>query len=189
MQLAQPLMQLRGVAKTFPNGTIALRGVDLAIEQGKVHGLLGANGAGKSTLIRILSGDFHATDGEIIWRGSKVSWDSPKAASDVGVATVYQHIPLVPTLSVIENVFLGASRGWRRSATMRRKFDDLCQRIGYQLEPDRLVGDLSIGERQMVAIFKALGTGADLIVLDEPTASLATEERELVYATVQRLSK
>ncbi len=112
-------MQLRGVVKAFPNGTLALRGVDLDIEQGKVHGLLGANGAGKSTLIKILSGAYRATLGDIIWRGEPVSWDSPKAANDMGVATVHQHIPLVPTLSVLENIFLGSHGRWRRSSTIQ----------------------------------------------------------------------
>ena len=189
MQHDNPIMQLRGVVKGFPNGTLALRGVDLDIEQGKVHGLLGANGAGKSTLIKILSGAYWATVGEIIWRGNPVRWDSPKAANDMGVATVHQHIPLVPTLSVIENIFLGNRGLWRLSAGSRREYEELCQRIGYRLDPDALVGDLSIGERQMVSIMTAVGTGADLIVMDEPTASLAAEERELVYATVRRLSK
>lgn len=188
MQHVNPIMQLRGVVKAFPNGTVALRGVDLDIEQGKVHGLLGANGAGKSTLIKILSGAYWATLGEIIWRGEPVRWDSPKAANDMGVATIHQHIPLVPTLSILENVFLGNNGLWRRSSAIRSQFDELCERVGYRLDPDAMVGDLSIGERQMVSIFQALGTGADLIVMDEPTASLASEERELVYATVRRLS-
>ncbi len=185
----QPLMRLTGVAKVFPNGTVALKGVDLDIERGRVHGLLGANGAGKSTLIRILSGDFRATGGQIAWRGNPVSWDSPKAANAVGVATVFQHIPLVPQLTVMENVFLGDTGPWRSPANLRARFEDLCGRIGYQIDADELVEDLSIGQRQMVAIVKALGTGADLIVLDEPTASLASDERELVYAAVRRLSK
>jgi ribose transport system ATP-binding protein len=183
------IMQLRGVTKSFPNGTLALRGVDLDVRLGKVHGLLGANGAGKSTLIKILSGAYWPTLGEIVWRGSKVRWDSPKAANDMGVATVHQHIPLVPTLSILENVFLSRS-GFRRNAqSSRQDFGDLCNRVGYHLDPDAPVSELSIGERQMVSIFQALGTGADLIVLDEPTASLASDERELVYTTVRRLSK
>jgi ribose transport system ATP-binding protein len=185
----QPIMQLRGVTKAFPNGTLALRGVDLDIEQGKVHGLLGANGAGKSTLIKILSGAYRATLGKIIWRGEQITWDSPKAANDMGVATIHQHIPLVPTLSVLENVFLGNSGRWRRSSASRAQFDQLCARVGYWIDPTALVSSLSIGQRQMVSIFQALGTGADLIVMDEPTASLASDERELVYATVRRLSK
>lgn len=189
MQHDNPIMQLRGVVKGFPNGTLALRGVDLDIEQGKVHGLLGANGAGKSTLIKILSGAYWATLGEIIWRGKPIKWDSPKAANDMGVATVHQHIPLVPTLSVLENIYLGNRGLWRLASSSRRDYEELCQRIGYRLDPDALVGNLSIGERQMVSIMTAVGTGADLIVMDEPTASLAAEERELVYATVRRLSK
>jgi ribose transport system ATP-binding protein len=184
-----PLMHLEKVAKTFPNGTVALRGVDLDITRGKVHGLLGANGAGKSTLIKILSGSIRASGGRIVWKGSTIHWSSPKEANDHGVATIHQHIPLVPTLSVLENVFLGAQGRWRRDPSSRQRFVELCERVGYWLDPDILVGDLPIGQRQMVAIFQALGTGAELIVMDEPTASLATEERELVYQTVHRLSQ
>jgi ribose transport system ATP-binding protein len=184
----EPIMRLVGIAKTFGNSTVALRGVDLDVLQGRVHGLLGANGAGKSTLIKILSGAFKATKGEIIWRGRSVQWDSPKAANDMGVATIHQHIPLVPTLSVMENVFLGQGGAWRRSASLRRRFASICERVGHGTDPDVLVGDLPIGERQMVAIYQALGSGADLIVMDEPTASLAAKERELVYGAVRRLS-
>ncbi len=189
MEQSNPIMLLKSVAKTFPNGTVALRGVDLDIAQGKVHGLLGANGAGKSTLIKILSGSIKATGGTIIWRGKEVSWNTPKEANDIGIATVHQHIPLVPTLSVLENVFLGQDDLWRKSKAISAKYDALCEQVNYRIEPTTLVSDLSIGERQMLAIIQALATGADLIVLDEPTASLAAEERELVYSVVRRLSK
>ncbi|TAL93214.1 MAG: sugar ABC transporter ATP-binding protein [Paraburkholderia sp.] len=183
-----PLMRLERVTKTFPNGLIALRGVDLEIARGEVHGLLGANGAGKSTLIKILSGAFPASSGKIVWRGSPVQWATPKAANDMGVATIHQHIPLVPTLSVLENVFLGETGHWRRDISLRRRFLDLCERTGYWLDADSVVSSLSIGQRQMVAIFQALSTGAELIVMDEPTASLATDEREVVYRIVRHLS-
>ena len=188
MENEVPLLQLQGVTKTFPNGLTALRGVNLEVSRGTVHGLLGANGAGKSTLIKILSGSLPATGGRIVWKGSAVEYSSPKAANDMGIATIHQHIPLVPTLSVLENVFLGEEGRWRRNATIRRRFADLCQRVGYWLDPDGLVSDLSIGQRQMVAILQALGTGADLIVMDEPTASLAASEREVVYRIVRHLS-
>lgn len=185
-----PLMRLEGLTKSFINGAIlALRGVDLVIERGKVHGLLGANGAGKSTLIKILSGASPASGGQILWKGVPVRWLSPKEANAMGVATVHQHIPLVPTLSVLENVFLGDDGLWRRDASYRTRFAELCDRVGYRLDPDVLVEDLAIGQRQMVSIFKALGTGAELIVMDEPTASLASDEREVVYETVRRLSR
>lgn len=189
MQAQSPIMQLQAVEKTFANGTTALRGVNLQISAGRVHGLLGANGAGKSTLIKILSGAYAASKGDVVWRGTSVRWDSPKAANKMGVATVHQHIPLVPTLSILENVFLDDNGLWRQSADLRKRFDGLCERMGYWLDPDLAVSDLSIGQRQMVAIFQAFGTGADLIVLDEPTASLALDERELVYSAVKKLSK
>lgn len=185
----EPIMQLRGVEKTFANGTVALRGVNLEIAPGRVHGLLGANGAGKSTLIKILSGAYSASKGDILWRGKSAHWDGPKAANDMGVATVHQHIPLVPTLTILENVFLDDKGWWRRSSDLRKRYDGLCQRMGYWLDPGIAVSDLSIGQRQMVAILQALGTGADLIVLDEPTASLALDERDLVYKAVKQLSK
>ncbi|NIF56053.1 sugar ABC transporter ATP-binding protein [Burkholderia sp. Ax-1724] len=184
-----PLLRLQGVTKTFPNGLVALRGVNLEVSRGTVHGLLGANGAGKSTLIKILSGSLPASGGQIVWKGAAVEYSTPKTANDMGIATIHQHIPLVPTLSVLENVFLSEEGRWRRNSAIRMRYSDLCQRIGYWLDPDGLVSDLSIGQRQMVAILQALGTGADLIVMDEPTASLAANEREVVYKIVRQLSR
>ena len=90
---ALPIMQLRNVKKTFGTSVHALRGVDLALFRGRVHGLLGANGAGKSTLIKVLSGTYFASEGQIIWSGKEVNWSSPKEANDMGVATIHQHIP------------------------------------------------------------------------------------------------
>ena len=135
-------MRLEGVVKAFPNGTLALKGVDLEIVRGRVHGLLGANGAGKSTLIKILSGAYLATLGKIFWKGEIVSWSSPREANDVGVATILQHIPLVPTLSVLENVFIGSTGFWRQSAQLRSRYQEICDRAGYWIDPDALVGDL-----------------------------------------------
>ena len=187
--MEQPLLLLQGIEKVFDNGTVALRGVDLAVRAGLVHGLLGANGAGKSTLIKILSGAFAASAGRISWRGQPVHWTTPAAPKAAGIATIHQHIPLVPTLSVLENVMLDDGGTWRRASALRDRFDLLVETIGYAIEPDQLVGDLPIGQRQMVAVLQALAGGADLIVMDEPTASLAGEEREIVYRTVRRLTR
>lgn len=185
----QPLLELTGIQKTFPNGTVALRGVDFAAYAGSVHGLLGANGAGKSTLIKILSATYPATGGSQVWKGQEVSFASPLKANKAGIATIHQNIPLVPTLSVLENVFLWKERGWRHDPADRGRFAEICAAVGYSVDPDDLVGDLSIGARQMVCILQALSYGADLIVMDEPTASLAKEEREIVYSTVRRLAR
>jgi ribose transport system ATP-binding protein len=182
------LLVLEGVTKAFPNGTRALRGVDLAVDAGRVHGLVGANGAGKSTLIKIMSGALSPSAGWISWRGRRLRWHSPKGARQAGIATVYQHTPLVPTLSVLENVFLGRPGGplWqpgRRAADLEHLF----ARVGYRLPPEKLVGDLSIGDRQMVAILQAMSEDPALLVLDEPTASLSMSERDVVHKAVRAL--
>lgn len=182
------LLSLEDIHLTFPNGTVALRGVDFTAHKGRVHGLLGANGAGKSTLIKVLCASIPATRGRIVWKGSEVSFRTPFEANRAGIATIHQNIPLIPTLSVQENVFLWKRRGLRHNAGDRRQLRALCEEIGYEVDPDELVSDLSIGARQMVCILQALSLGADLILMDEPTASLAKEEREIVYATVRRLA-
>jgi ribose transport system ATP-binding protein len=189
MSVTSEVLKLEGLAKVFPNGTVALRGVDLTIRAGTVHGLLGANGAGKSTLIKILSGALAATAGTITWCGEPVHWRRPAEPKAAGMATLYQHIPLVGTLSVLENVFLGDASGWRRTAELEARLQRLLQSIGYDIDAHALVGELPIGQRQMVAILQALALKARLIVMDEPTASLATAERAIVYRTIQHLTR
>ena len=189
MNVTPDLLRMEGLAKVFPNGTVALRGVDLTIRAGLVHGLLGANGAGKSTLIKILSGALPASAGTITWCGERVSWRRPVEPQAAGVATLHQHIPLVGTLSVLENVFLSESSGWRRTSELEARLQQLLESVGYDIDPQALVGDLSIGQRQMVAILQALAMKARLIIMDEPTASLATSERAIVYRTIQHLAR
>jgi len=189
MVSAPPLLSCEGVAKRFPNGTVALKGVDMTIRAGRVHGLLGANGAGKSTLIKILSGAHFASGGQLVWRGDAVRWRRPIDAKRAGVATIQQHVPLVPTLSVLENILLDTGGWWRRRRDERQRIAGLINRIGVGLDLDGSVGDLAIGERQMVAIVQALASGADLVVMDEPTASLAARERETVYRIVRQLAR
>lgn len=179
-------LTLEGIAKTFPNGTVALAGVDLALAPGKVHGLLGANGAGKSTLIKILSGAIAPSAGSIHRGGETLRFAGPRGAKQAGVATIYQHIPLVPTLSAFENIVLDEP-GWRRGGD-RTRVADLVDSLGNPFALDDLVADLPIGARQMVAIAQALAAGADVVVMDEPTASLAGHERVRVYETIQRLA-
>lgn len=184
-----PLLSLEGVTKTFPNGTVALAGVDLTVRRGEVHGLLGANGAGKSTLIKILSGAHRASGGTIRWRGEEVRWSRPLDAKAAGVATIYQHIPLVPTLSALDNILLDQA-GWRRERPgYRERIAAIAAMLGDPFALDTPVAELPIGARQMVAIAQALAGGAELVVMDEPTASLSAEERQRVHAVVRRLSR
>lgn len=183
------LLELTEIIKTFPNGTIALKGVDFRVDRGSVHGLVGANGAGKSTLFKIVAGAIKPSTGTISWKGQPVQWGSPAAPRAAGISTIYQHIPLVPTVSVLENVFLGESGLLMNRPRWLGRYDQLLERIGYRLDPDLLVGELSIGQRQMVAILHAMASGAELVMMDEPTASLSQGERELVFSTVRRLSE
>ena len=185
---AVPLLRLEHLAKVYPNGTAALRGVDLTVESGTVHGLLGANGAGKSTLIRILSGATEATAGRILWRDTAVHWRHPAQARSAGVATLHQQIPLVGTLSVLENVFLAEESWARRDGAQRRRLAQLMDALGYHLPPDQPVAMLPIGARQMVGLLQALAAEAQLIVMDEPTASLAAPQRQIVHGAIRRLA-
>lgn len=182
-----PVLQLEGLTKTFPNGTMALKGVDLSVEPGTVHGLLGANGAGKSTLIKILAGALSPSDGRIGWRGEDRIWNGPAAPRAAGIATIYQHVPLVPTLSAMENILLDRGGLWRADPAAREKTRAVLADMGDPFPLDALVEDLPIGKRQMIAIVAAIAADAQLIIMDEPTASLTGHERDNVYATIRRL--
>jgi ribose transport system ATP-binding protein len=185
----EPLLDLIDIWKSYQPGVYAVRGVSLAVGAGEVHGLMGGNGAGKSTLMKIIAGAHRPDRGTIRWRGHEVALSSPHAASSAGVSTVHQNVPLAPALSALENVFL-AHRGLLRGGRdLHDEFEALCDRIGYRFDPDVLVSDLSIGQRQMVAIMQALSSTPALLVLDEPTASLLETERSQLFTTMRQLAK
>jgi ribose transport system ATP-binding protein len=183
----QLILETRGLSKVFGNGTQALTEVDLQVRPATIHGIVGANGAGKSTLIKIISGAIRPSEGAVIWKGSEVDWSSPRDARAAGVRTIYQHIPLVPTLSVLDNVFLDQAGFLRGEGGLHAAFRQLLERIDYDIDPEALVVDLPIGDRQMVAILQALSQGAELVIMDEPTASLSDTERELAFSIARRL--
>jgi ribose transport system ATP-binding protein len=184
----EPLLDLIDIWKSYQPGVYAVRGVSLTIQPGEIHGLMGGNGAGKSTLMKIIAGAHRPDQGTIRWRGNDVTWPSPHAASSAGVSTVHQNVPLAPALSALENVFLTRSGFLRGGGGLREEFEALCERTGFRFDPDVLVSDLSIGQRQMVAIMQALSSSPDLLVLDEPTASLAEAERVQLFETMQQLA-
>jgi ribose transport system ATP-binding protein len=187
---APELLGLSQVTKVYGTDIHALRGVDLSTQSGLIHGLVGANGAGKSTLIKIMSGAVAPTSGEIRWFGERRGWSRPGEALAAGIATVHQHSPLVETVSVLENVFLPRRGDWKWSARNRiAEFQKLCEAVGYELPPNRLVADLAIGDRQMVAILQAISQQPRLLILDEPTASLSASEREIVHHAMRRLTE
>lgn len=182
------LLLIEGAELVFPNGTKALRGVNLEVEAGMIRGLVGANGAGKSTLVKIMSGAIKPSKGRLVWRGNEVHWNSPDDSMRSGVATVYQNTPLIPTFTVLENVFLGSKDGWWWKPHNKRKIlHELCSKVGFDIDEDRLAAQLSVGEKQMVSLLQALSRRPSLLILDEPSASLSQSEREALYASVKRI--
>ena len=185
-------LRVEGLVKQFP-GTLALDHVDLTVRHGEIHALLGENGAGKSTLIRQVCGASQPTAGKILIEGAEVALPSPHAAAARGIAVVHQHFNLVPQISVAENLFLtdglprraGIFIDW--SETFRRA-RTLLARVGLDLDPRREVSQLRPDEAAMVAIAKAIGADAKLIILDEPTAALLPAEVAVLFGHMRRLA-
>ncbi|MFE9367578.1 sugar ABC transporter ATP-binding protein [Streptomyces sp. NPDC006978] len=187
-----PLLTMSGITKSFP-GVRALDGVDLEVLAGEVHCLLGQNGAGKSTLIKVLAGAHQPDDGAITWRGEPVQLSSPIAAMRLGIATIYQELDLVEGLSVAENVFLGhepTSAGFVvRTREARTTAAALLKRLGHpEIDPGRLVGDLSAAHQQIVSMARALSHDVRLIVMDEPSAALDPDEVDNLFRIVDGLT-
>jgi ribose transport system ATP-binding protein len=186
----EPVVQLRGVSKEFP-GVKAVDGVDLEILPGEVHALAGENGAGKSTLMKILSQVERPTEGDVEISGEKVAFHGPGYAQSLGVAMVYQEFALAPHLSVAENLFLGrepARVGFINRRSEKEKAGELLGRVGLEIDPNRLVSGLTVAEQQRLEISKALAIDAKVIILDEPTATLAEREIEDLFEVIQELA-
>ncbi|MEW2516298.1 sugar ABC transporter ATP-binding protein [Streptomyces sp. NPDC046870] len=187
-----PLLSMSGITKSFP-GVRALDGVDLDVQAGEVHCLLGQNGAGKSTLIKVLAGAHQPDGGSIHWRGEPVTLRSPIAAMRLGVATIYQELDLVEHLSVAENVHLGheptAAGFVVRGKAARAATAALLKRLGHpEIDPARLVGELSAAQQQIVSMARALSHDVRLIVMDEPSAALDPDEVDNLFRIVGDLT-
>ncbi|HEY9330150.1 MAG TPA: sugar ABC transporter ATP-binding protein [Streptomyces sp.] len=187
-----PLLTMSGITKSFP-GVRALDGVDLEVQAGEVHCLLGQNGAGKSTLIKVLAGAHQPDDGEITWCGAPAVLKSPITAMRLGIATIYQELDLVEGLSVAENVFLGhepTSAGFVvRTREGRTAAAALLKRLGHpEIDPARPVGELSAAQQQIVSMARALSHDVRLIVMDEPSAALDPDEVDNLFRIVASLT-
>ena len=184
------LVALRGVGKQF-GGVFALRGVDLDLRAGEVHALLGENGAGKSTLVNLLAGIHRPDEGEVLIDGSPVHFHGPAQSLAAGIAVVHQEPTLFPDLSIAECVFAARQPRGRLGLVdwgeMRRAAGDAIAQLGIRLDPRAPVGELSIGDQQLVEIAKALTLRSRLLVLDEPTAALSAGEVERLFEVVGRL--
>jgi L-arabinose transport system ATP-binding protein len=182
-------LQFEGIAKSFP-GVHALDGIDFGVAEGSVHALLGENGAGKSTLLKILSGAYVPTAGTLLLGGRPQAFHSTGEAIAAGVAVIYQELHLAPELSVAENLYLGHlpnRGGWVNRHALLEDARQQLARLGEEIDPRVRVGSLSIAQRQMVEIAKALSRAAKVIAFDEPTSSLTAREYARLFQVIKDL--
>jgi len=184
-----PIVSLRQITKRYPS-IVANSGIDLDLHSGEVHALLGENGAGKSTLISILSGMVQPDEGVMQIQGAVRRLTSPRDALNAGIGTVYQHPTMVPSLTVLENLMLGGAwfRALQKQATLER-FDELCGILGVTIDARARLGELSLGQQQMVEIIKALWSDRRVLILDESTAMLTPQGVDDLLNTMDRLRR
>ncbi|MEP7241871.1 MAG: ATP-binding cassette domain-containing protein, partial [Devosia sp.] len=179
-----------GISKSF-GGVQALRDVDFSLAAGDIHGLVGENGAGKSTMMKIISGVHSGYTGTMLLAGKEVRFRSARDAIDAGIGMVHQELSTVAELTVAENVYLGKQPlnrlgmvDWRR---MRRGAREQLARLGINIDPRTRIGDLPIGQQQLIELARVLFSGARIVILDEPTSALSPPEVEQLFAILKRL--
>ena len=181
-----PLLRMTGMTKQYP-GCLANDHVSLTVERNQIHALLGENGAGKSTLVKSIFGVVRPDEGEIIWDGQPVTIHSPKEAQRLGIGMVFQHFSLFEALTVAENIALGLGSPEERVG-LRERIIKVSAEYGLPLDPDRVVHDLSVGERQRIEIVRCLLRNPRLLIMDEPTSVLTPGEVQTLFTTLRRLA-
>jgi erythritol transport system ATP-binding protein len=190
--MSDVVLSAHGITKAFP-GTVALQDVDFDVHAGSVNVLIGENGAGKSTLMKILAGVERPTLGTITMGGKAVTFASIRDAARQGIGIVFQELNLCPNLSVTENIFLGrdiTKAGFHIDrAAQKARTAELMRRLEHEIDPDALVGDLMIGQQQIVEIAKALAEDARILIMDEPTSALSSSEVEVLFKVIGELKR
>lgn len=187
--MKEPILEMRGITKKFGSVT-ANKDVDLTLYPGEIHALLGENGAGKSTLMNILNGIYKPNHGKIYYKGKKVSIRSPRHAVDMGIGMVHQHFRLIPTLTAAENVFLYMPdcKLILNKKEMEEQIGKWSSEFHLNVDPSALIWQLSVGEQQRVEIVKLLCRGAEILILDEPSAVLTAQEAKEMFRVLRRMA-
>jgi len=183
------VLEMKNICKTFP-GVKALSNVDLTLYKGEIHALMGENGAGKSTLIKVLTGVESIDEGDVFLEGEKIEVRSTKEAQSFGISTVYQEVNLCPNLSVAENLFIGREikkNGFINWKVINKKAKESLEKININIDVTRTLDSYSVAIQQMVAIARAVDIDAKVLILDEPTSSLDSDEVAKLFETMQRL--
>ena len=190
--MANKLLEMNSISKHFP-GVQALKEVTIDLHEGEVLGLVGENGAGKSTLIKILSGDYTMDTGEILIEGSPVTFSSPSDSQEIGIRVIYQELVTLDTLTVAENMFVGMiprkKTGLVDWKGMNNRAREMLKRMDTDINPKKIVGDLSIHQKQIVEIAKAINKKAKILVMDEPTAALGEDDTESLFEIIRGLKE
>ncbi len=192
MENNEYVVQMKGITKVYPNGVAANQGVDFNVRKGEIHALMGENGAGKSTLMKMLFGLEQPTEGEIFVNGEKVNLTSPNVAIAKGIGMVHQHFMLVPSLTVAENIVMGMEPkkglfiNYKEAVRLTEEYS---QKYNLHVDPQAKVRDIPVGMKQKVEILKALVRGAKILILDEPTAVLTTQETEELFKELVHLKE
>ncbi|WP_219838079.1 sugar ABC transporter ATP-binding protein [Paenibacillus sp. R14(2021)] len=186
------LLEMKGISKSFSEVSV-LKEVQFSLDTGEVHALMGENGAGKSTLMKILNGIYSKDTGTISVKGTEQNISNPSAAQALGIVMIHQELNLIPHLTVMENIFLGREFtfgpkliNWRK---MKKEANRYLSQLGLAIDPDKVVGELSVGQQQMVEIAKALSMNTQILVLDEPTAALTDREIDALFTVITNLKQ
>ncbi|MER8530834.1 sugar ABC transporter ATP-binding protein [Mesorhizobium sp. M0814] len=182
----EPIVRLENVTKTY-RGVPAVKNVSFELRKGEIHALLGENGAGKSTLTKIIAGVVDATSGKMFHKGQEIAYASPHAALEAGIAMVFQETSLVPSMTVAQNLYLGTERFLNRLRGTYISAQQFLQSLNFPVDPNAMVATLGAAKRQMVEIARAVHHNAEIIIFDEPTATLTPEEKRHFFALIRRL--
>lgn len=185
------ILQLENITKIYPNGFVANDKINMDVQRGEIHALLGENGAGKTTLMKVLFGIEGHEEGRVLLNGEPVVIKSPQHAIDMGIGMVHQHFMLVPSMTVAENLIIGieptTKYGLIDIAKSHSQITELANKFNFKINPDKKVSDLSVGQKQKVEIIKALLRGAKLLILDEPTAVLTPQETDELFVQLKKM--